>query len=229
VTGEPRALQVGGVPEPGQRIVKSRIVAERAPRSGLGIGHGGLQVIRAGDRQQLTRRVREDRGDLRIQRATRPAGHGPGRDIAAADRVEHHRRVTDGGEPRRLGDLRTGPARRDTVTVEPLEAVQHRPPDCLRQPQPSRQIRADLAVRPRPLGLQPPDASRAAQRPQPRGVNTQARQELQRLARLGRIDQITAGTDHDVIPAEHRGDLMRRRRAAGEPHQGAVIDLTLTT
>ena len=115
------------------------------------------------------------------------------------------------------------------MAVEPLEAVQDGPPDRLRQPQASRQVRADLAVRPRPLGLQPPDARRAAQCLQSRSVNTQARQELQRLTRLGRIDQVTASADHDVIPAEHRGDLMRRRGAAGEPHQRSVIDLDLTT
>jgi len=41
-------------------------------------------------------------------------------------------------------------------------------------------------------------------------------------ARLGRVDQITAGADHDVIPAEHRGDLVRRRGAAVRvvPRQG---------
>ena len=115
------------------------------------------------------------------------------------------------------------------MAVEPLEAVQDGPPDRLRQSQASRQVRADLAVRPCPLGLQPPDACRAAQYLQSRSINTQARQELQRLARLGRVDQITAGADHDVIPAEHRGDLMRRRGAAGEPHQRSVIDLDLTS
>jgi hypothetical protein len=115
------------------------------------------------------------------------------------------------------------------VSVEALEAVQNSPPDRVRQRQPSRQIRADLAVRPRPLSLQPSDACRAAQRPQPRGINAQACQELQRLARLGRVDQVTTGADHDVIAAEHRGDLVRRRRAAGEPHQRAVVHLTPTT
>jgi hypothetical protein len=99
----------------------------------------------------------------------------------------------------------------------------------VRQPQASRQIRADLAVRPRPLSFQPSDACRAAQRPQPRGINAQACQELQRLARLGRVDQVTTGADHDVIAAEHGGDLVRRRGAAGETHQGAVVDLALTT
>jgi hypothetical protein len=85
------------------------------------------------------------------------------------------------------------------------------------------------AVRPRPLSLQLRDARRAAQCPQPRGVHAQARQELQGLARLGRIDQVASGADHDVVAAEHGGDLVRRRRAAGEPHQGAVIDLAPTT
>jgi hypothetical protein len=39
---------------------------------------------------------------------------------------------------------------------------------------------------------------------------------LVRLARLGRVDQVTTGADHDVIAAEHGRDLVRRRRAAGE-------------
>jgi hypothetical protein len=229
VAGEPRALQIGGIPEPGQGIVEGRLVAERAPRCGLGVDRGRPQVVRAGDRQQFARRVGEDRRDLRIQRASGPASHGPGRDITAADGVEHNGRVADRGEPRRLGDLRTSPARRDAVAVETLEAVQDGVPDCLRQPQTSRQVRADLTVGPRPFSLQPSDACRAAQRPQARGVDAQTCQELQCLAWLGRIDQVTTGADHDVIAAEHSGDLMRRRGAAGEPHQGAVVDLALTT
>ena len=229
MAGEPRALQVRGIPEPGQRLIQGRRVAEHAPGPGLGVGHGGPHAVRAAEGQQLARRVREDGGDLRIQRASRPAGHRPGRDIAAADGVEHHGRVTDSREPRRLGDLRASPARRDAVAVETLETVQHSPPDRVRQPQASRQIRADLAVRPRPLSFQPPDTCRPAQRPQPRGVNAQACQELQRLTRLGRVDQVTTSPDHDVITAEHRGDLMRRRSAAGEPHQRAVVHLTPTT
>jgi hypothetical protein len=87
----------------------------------------------------------------------------------------------------------------------------------------------DHVVRPRPLRFQPSDARRAAQRPQPRRVNAQASQELQRLARLDRVDQVTTSADHDVITAEHGGDLVRRRSAPGEPHQGAVIDLAPTT
>jgi hypothetical protein len=72
------------------------------------------------------------------------------------------------------------------VAVEALEAVQDSTPDRVRQPQASRQIRADLAVRPRPLSFQPSDACRAAQRPQPRGINAQACQELQRLVHWAR-------------------------------------------
>jgi hypothetical protein len=70
VAGEPRALQVGGVPEPGQGLLKGRLVTERATGPGLGADHGCPQVIRAGDRRQLARPIREDRGDLRIQRAS---------------------------------------------------------------------------------------------------------------------------------------------------------------
>ncbi|HTU05904.1 MAG TPA: hypothetical protein VMG13_10165 [Trebonia sp.] len=65
---------------------------------------------------------------------------------------------------------------------------------------------------------------RAAQGLQPRGVHAQPGQELQRLARLGRVDQVAPGADHDVI-AEHGGYLAQGRGAAGEPHQRAVIDL----
>ena len=53
--------------------------------------------------------------------------------------------------------------------------------------------------------------------------------ELQRLARLGRVDQVTPGTGHDVIAAEQRGDLVLCGGAAGEPQQGAVADLAPTT
>ena len=150
------------------------------------------------------------------------------RDIAAADGVEHHRRIADGREPGRLSDLRASPAGRDAEAIETLEAVQDRAPDRLRQPQASRQVRADLTVGPRPLRLQLRHARRAAQRPQAHRVYAQARQELHRLARLGRIDQVSPGADHDVIAAEHGGDLVRRRGTAGEPHQRPVVHLALT-
>jgi hypothetical protein len=51
VAGEPRALQVRGVPEPGEGLLESGLVAELAPRRRLGVDHGRPQVIRAGDRQ----------------------------------------------------------------------------------------------------------------------------------------------------------------------------------
>ena len=60
-------------------------------------------------------------------------------------------------------------------------------------------------------------------------LSRQKRSRLDTVNRLGRIDQITTSADHDVIPAEHRGDLVRRRGAAGEPHQRSVIDLDLTS
>jgi hypothetical protein len=175
VAGEPRALQVGGVPEPGQGLFEGRIVAEGAPGRGLGVSHRCPRVIRAAGRQQFARRVREDSGNLWIERAPGPASHGPGRDIAATDGVEHHRRIADRGESRRLGDVRASPAQWNTLAVEALEAVQDSPPDRLRQPQPSRQIRADLAVRSRPLSLPtpagPPSArNRAASTPRPSSV-----------------------------------------------------------
>lgn len=80
------------------KIPSAKAVWSRNVRRGrLGVDHG-RQVIRAAERQQLARRVREDGGDLRIQRAPGPASHRRGRDIAA-DGVEHYRRVADGGEP----------------------------------------------------------------------------------------------------------------------------------
>jgi hypothetical protein len=98
-----------------------------------------------------------------------------------------------------------------------------------RQPEASRQVRADLAVGPCPLGLQPRDARRSAHRAQPHRVHARAGQELHGLGRLGRIDEVSPGADHDVVAAEHRGDLVRGRRTAGEPQQRAVVDLALIT
>ena len=229
VAGEPRALEVGGVPETGQGLLQAASPRNARRGARLGVDHGRPQVIRAGHRQQLARRVRENRHDRRIQRPPGPAGHRLLCRLGAPDGVEHHRRVTDGGEPRRLGDLRAGPACWDTEAVEALEAVQDRAPDPLRQPEAGRQVSADLTVCPCPLGLQPRDARRAAHRAQPHRVHAQASQELHGLGRLGRIDEVSPGADHDVVAAEHRGDLVRGRRTAGEPHQRPVVDLALIT
>jgi hypothetical protein len=224
VAGEPRALQVGGVPEPGQGLFEGRIVAEGAPGRGLGVSHRCPRVIRAAGRQQFARRVREDSGNLWIERAPGPASHGPGRDIAATDGVEHHRRIADRGESRRLGDVRASPAQWNTLAVEALEAVQDSPPDRLRQPQPSRQIRADLAVRSRPLSLQPSDTCRATQRPQPRGVNTQAqlRRQQARAHRLTRRMPASQVTHHRQRRdhTRHADPLPHNRKSKDQPsHQ----------
>ena len=215
---------------PNPASASSRAASSRNVRRGsrLGVDDGRPQVVRARDRQQLGRRVREDRGDRRVERAARPAGHRLGRDVGAADGVEHDRREADRREPRRLGDLLAGPARPGRRDRRSVRSVQDGPAHGLRQPQPAGQVGADLAVRARPLGHQPADAGRrrpasaAASAPSPRPG-----QEPQRLARLGRVDQVTAGADDDVVAAERGGDLVRRRGAAGEAQQRRVVDLAL--
>jgi len=47
VAGEPRALEIGGVTEPGQGLGQGGFVTERAPRLRLGPGNRHLQIIRA--------------------------------------------------------------------------------------------------------------------------------------------------------------------------------------
>ena len=227
VAGEPRALQIGGVTEPGQGLVQGGFVTEHAPRLRLGPGNRRLQIIRARDPQQLSRRVQEDRRDRRIKRAPGPPGDRPGRGHAARDSIEHHRRVPTAAN--RAASATSSPARPawHAAAIEALEGVQNGAAHRLRQPQAPRQDRAHLAVRACSLSLQPCHTLSAAQDPQAFSIHAKARKELHRLCRHRRVDQVAAGPDDDVITAECRGDLMRRRRAPGEPQQRPVVDLAL--
>ena len=113
------------------------------------------------------------------------------------------------------------------MAVVALERIQDGPADLLRQPQSPGQARPDLAVRPRPLGLQPGHAGRAAQRLQLARAHVWAGQELLRLSRHGRVDQVASRPHRDIVAAERRRYLVRRRRAANEPQQRPVVDLPL--
>ena len=124
---EERGLEVGRIAEPGQSLVQMGIVAEEPPRLRLGVHDRGPDVVRVRDRQQLRRRLEEDRGDRRVEGAARPAGHRLDRQLGAPDGVEHDRGEADRGEPRRLRHLIAGKPGRRPLAVEAFEGTQHGP------------------------------------------------------------------------------------------------------
>ena len=137
----------------------------------------------------------------------RPASHGPGRDIPAANRVEHHRRVADRREPRRLGDLRASPARRDAEAVEALEAVQDSPRTASGSP--SRAVRSS-----RPRSPPAPLPLSASRRLPGRPAPATPRRQRPRLPgtpapRPARPDQ---SGHHGPGPRCHRRRTPRRSR-----------------
>ena len=218
-------LRSAASPNPAR--ASSRAASSRNVRRGarLGIDDRRPQVVRVRKLQQLRRRLLEDRRDRRIERAARPAGDRLGRGVAAADRVEHHGRVADGRKPRRLGNVGARPARGHAAPVEALEPVEHGPADSVGQPQPAGEVGADLAVGARALGDELGHGRGAAQDPQAAGAVAEAREQPHRLRRPGRVDQVAARPDNDVVAAERRGELVRRRGTAGEPQERRVVDV----
>ena len=172
---------------PNPASASSRWASSRNNRRGCGsaVHDRGPDVVRVRDRQQLRGRVEEDRGDRRVERAARPAGHRLGRQLDAADCVEHDRGEADRGEPRRLRHLVAGQSGGRPLAVEAFERAQHGPAHGLRQLQPLRQVGADLTVRPGRLLDDLGHPRGAGQHPQLLGAGAQPGQEPQRLQRAG--------------------------------------------
>ena len=88
--GDPARVALGTTASSGRRRRRTRPAPRpgaassrnSAPRPRLGVDDRGPEVVRARERQQLARRLEEDRGDRRVERAARPAGHRLGRELA---------------------------------------------------------------------------------------------------------------------------------------------------
>ena len=145
----------------------------------------------------------------------------------ATDCIEHDRGEAHRSEPRRLRHLIARQPGWRPLAVEAFEGTQHGPTDGLRQPQPLRQVCADLTVRPGRLLDDLGHPGSAGQHAQLLDARAQTRQEPQRLQGPRRVDQIPARADGDVIATEGRGRLVRGGRAPRVPHQARVEDLSL--
>jgi hypothetical protein len=123
VASEPWALEVGSVAEPGEGLVEGGFVAEQPPRRRLSVDNRRPQIIWARDRQQLCRRVQEDRGDRGIERAP-PTIERP-----------------SGPRPRRPRQVRTSPPRSRRPRTAPPRRPHHQPG----RPRPPRKLGREQA------------------------------------------------------------------------------------
>ena len=177
-------------------------------------------------RQQLVRRVRE--------RPPRPPGPAPARTSGPPPRctlapptASNITAAKPTAANRAASAISAPPGRRDPQTVVTLEASRTARRTASGSPQPAGQVaptsqsaRAPSAFsRATPAG---PPSARSRVR-----VHAQAGQELLASPGLGRVDQVARAPDRDIIAAERRRDLVRRRRTAGEPQQRPVVDLGL--
>ena len=127
---------------------------------------------------------------------------------------------------RAASDTSSGSSGRCATTVEPLERVEHRKSHGLRQPQPSGQVRSHFAVGSGAGDDQSRHARGTAQDAELLDAVAEAGEEPHRLRGTCRVGEVAARPDEDVVATECDCHLVRRRRAAGEPQQRPVVDVT---